>query len=317
MKFTIALPITKTQFLNDTLNSIASQTERDFEVIIRNNGRDDKIKNEIKNICADWINKPFVKYYESVDQLGMTQNFNTILEKAQGEFFTVLSDDDVMDSDFLKEFNSLTTKYKDIHVFHCRVKRIDGKDNLIDFSELCPEWESQLDFIYQRLIGKRTLYLSDFVVNTKALKESGGFTYLPKGWGTDEVTWIKLSENGIGFTPKVLLKYRRFLGNFSMSKENLQGRFKDIDIMHEIIDKTIIENCEKNIGIYPKDYLLNLSKKRKQKQYDYILEHCAKSSNLLGILKFYIENKEKLTKSGLSRSLVLKLFYKNKLYYEA
>lgn len=317
MKFTVGLPITKTGHLMATLEGIKNQGFHDFEVIIKNNANSPEKKAEIKEMCKDWITKSNVKYYESESQLTMTENFNSILEKAEGEYFLIMSDDDIMEPDFLKEFDSLINKYPDTKVFHCRVKRIDGEDNLIDFSELCPEWESQIDFVYQRLTGKRTLYLSDFVVSTQALKNKGGFTYLPKGWGTDEVTWIELGYNGIGFSPKVLLKYRRFLGNFSMSKENLQGRFRDVEIMHEIIDKTISENCENNKGIYPKDYLLQLSKKRKQKQFDYILEHCAKSSNLVGMLKFYNENKEKLSKSGLSKSLVLKLFFKNKLYFQA
>src|SRR5690606_19256467 len=111
MKFTIGLPITKTKYLKEALESIDAQTYKDFEIIIRNNANTAEVKTEIKTICADWIKRDYVTYEESKEQLNMPANFNKLVEKAQGEFFTILSDDDVMDKDFLSEFNALTIKY--------------------------------------------------------------------------------------------------------------------------------------------------------------------------------------------------------------
>ncbi len=315
MKFTIGLPITKTKYLQEALDGISSQTYSDFELIIKNNASTPETIAEIRNMCSGWIGKENVQYFESEKHLGMTANFNSIVEKAQGQYFTIMSDDDIMEPEYLAEFDILTSKLPDVKVFHCRVKRIDGNGGLLDFSENCPELESQIDFVYQRMKSKRTIYLSDYVVDTKALKEIGGFPLDSSGWGCDEITWIRLAYNGIGSTQKTLLKYRRFLGNYSLSRENLQKRFKDVDLMDKIISDTIKANIEKGNCIYPKEYLLALNKNKTVKQKDYILEHYAKSNNILGILKFYTKNQSQLSLKGLFKTLLLKTVYRNKLYY--
>lgn len=312
MKFTVGLPITKTGHLQETLDSIEKQTFKDFEIVIKNNGADREKKDAIKVFLGDWLKKPNVRYYESEEQLSMTMNFNTVLEKAEGEYFVMMSDDDVMEADYLLEFNKLTEKYPEVNIFHCRVKRIDEKGNLIDFSELCPEFESQIDFVYHRIKGLRSLELSDYVLKTRAFKEAGGFTNLPRGWGTDEINWIKMAKKGLAFTPKILLEYRKFLGNFSLSKENLQGRFQDIDIMHNVIDNTIEEVCSNNQSFYPKDFLLNLSKERKQKQIENILVSLGKSSNNFEVLSFYFKNRDKLKTRAFFRAIFIKLGKKSK-----
>jgi glycosyltransferase involved in cell wall biosynthesis len=317
MKFTIGLPITKTPYLEATLKGIESQIFTDYEIVIKNNAATSEKKDEIKEICKNWIGRDNVQYFESDEHLTMTKNFNTILDKARGDYFLIMSDDDIMEPEFLSEIDILIQKYPEVKVFHGRVKRIDGNDELIDYSENCPELESQIDFVYQRLTGKRTLYLSDFVVCTKALKRDGGFTDLPKGWGIDEITWSKLGYNGIAFSNKVLLKYRRFLGNFSMSKGNLLERFADIDIMHEILEKIIIDNCKNNNSIYPLEYLLEINKERTARQKDYVLNHYAKTTNIFGIFSFYLSNKKQLTSKGLLKVILRKTFYRDKFYNAA
>jgi hypothetical protein len=186
---------------------------------------------------------------------------------------------------------------------------------LLDYSENCPELESQIDFIYQRMKSKRTLYLSDFIADTKALKEIGGFPTESSGWGCDEITWTRLAYNGIGFTPKVLLKYRRFLGNYSLTKENLQKRFKDVDLMDKIISEIIIENTSKDGSLYEQEYLLALHDNKTKKQKDFVLEHYAKSNGIPGILMFFSKNKRELSVKGLFKALVMKTVYRKKFYH--
>src|SRR5690606_34920843 len=109
----------------------------------------------------------------------------------------IMSDDDIIEPDFFEEFNRLTIKHSTKETFHCRVRIIDENNNLIKFSENCPEFESRLDFIHNRVTRKRTLILSDFVVSTDALKRSNGFVTGTSGWGLDEITWLKMASKGI------------------------------------------------------------------------------------------------------------------------
>lgn len=311
MKFTIALPITKTRFLQETLDSIANQTETDFEVIIKNNGKDDDIKKEIKEMCLPWLEKTYVQYYESKHQLSMPENFNSILEKAQGEFFTVLSDDDALEPDFLKEISILAKKYKDTHVFHCKVNIINENGDITGTTQLCPEWESQIDFVYHRLASKRLFYLSDFVVNTAELKKIGGFNESTTGWGLDEITWSVLAFNGVAYSPIPLLRYRLFSGNFTASKETLYNRFKDNKVIFDIQKKIIADNCVKPDCPYDLNTLIDINKKRTQGLNDAVLYQYLNNASSLEGLKFYLKNKNDLT--GIR---TIKSFVKRKLLRE-
>jgi glycosyltransferase involved in cell wall biosynthesis len=308
MRFTIGLPITKTKYLKHSLESIDAQTFKDYEVIIRNNANTPEVKAEIKEICKDWINRKNVTYEESIEQLNMPANFNKIVEKAKGEFFTILSDDDVIAKEFLHEINVLVLKYINTKVFHCRVKLIDGQSKFIGITEICPEWEKQEDFVFQRIIEKRDFFLSDFIVNTAALKEIGGFSNQTSGWGVDEITWSSLAYNGVGFINKLLLNYRIFPGNFSLSSENLKKRFKDIEVMHDNFERIIHETCGREESLYPLDWMLELNNKRTQGQNDLVFKFQTRSGNIIENISFYLKNKSVLTKKRAIKELLKSSF---------
>jgi len=299
MKFTIALPITKTKYLKQTLSSIDAQIERDFEVIIRNNAKDPKVKEEIKVLCADWINRPYVQYFESEGQLSMSENFNKMVFQSKGEFFTLLSDDDEIEPEFLLEMKRLIEKYPDTDAFHCRVKSVDENDNFLGVSELCPEWENQIELIYHRINYRRYIILSDFVVRTSTLQKIGGFPSGTTAWGIDEITWLKMSKNGLAFTPKVLLKYRVFTGNMSHNPDSMKIRFKDLEFMESEINTMIHEFYKENDAVFPKEYLLDLNKKRTVRQKDDVFINFTRNHKGWKGFQFYRSNKSEISKKGI------------------
>jgi glycosyltransferase involved in cell wall biosynthesis len=305
MKFTIGLPITKTAFLSKTLESIKKQIYSDFELIIRNNGKNDVMKNEIKLAVGDFINLSNVKYYESEEQLTMPNNFNKILEKAEGDFFIIMSDDDTMDENFLLEFDKLILTYPKTNVFHCRCRLINENEEFTGITEICPEWETQEDFVFHRINDRRLFYLSDFVAKTSALKKIGGFNTQCSGWGLDELTWSNLAAgNGIGYSSRVLLNYRMFTGNFTSSKENLKLRFDDIKLMYENFQKIINETCHISKSVYPATYMHKLNEERTQGQYDLIFQSYTFSSTLLEQFSFYFKNKNQFLAKRALKSVV-------------
>lgn len=305
MKFTIGLPITKTAFLSKTLESIKKQIYSDFELIIRNNGKNDVMKNEIKLAVGDFINLSNVKYYESEEQLTMPNNFNKILEKAEGDFFIIMSDDDTMDENFLLEFDKLILTYPETNVFHCRCRLINENEEFTGITEICPEWETQEDFVFHRINDRRLFYLSDFVARTSALKKIAGFNIQCSGWGLDELTWSNLAAvNGIAYSSRVLLNYRMFTGNFTSSKENLKLRFDDIKLMYGNFQKIINETCHIAKSIYPATYMHKLNEERTQGQYDLIFQSYTFSSTLLEQFSFYFKNKNKFLAKRAFKSVI-------------
>jgi glycosyltransferase involved in cell wall biosynthesis len=298
MKFTIGLPITKTNFLGETLESISAQSFGDFELVIRNNGATREIKDEIKSICAEWIGKPNVVYTESEKQLKIADNFNEIVKIARGNYLTILSDDDILSPDFLKEFDILTGGYSNADVFHCRTRIVDQDKNLLYYSELCPGFESLPDFTYHRLIGVRRIFLSDFVVSTKALRAIGGFPEKSQGWGVDTLTWHLLGNNGIAYTPQILLDYRFNTANFSNNKGNLVVKLEDLAYVKGENEKIILSEEFKKQSVYPTDYLLAKNEEKFRSDSEEVLSDISKAFNLFRFCKLFRDYRKTCGFSG-------------------
>lgn len=83
------------------LNAVLAQSYQDIEIIISNNCS--------PNIKVDEVIKEYlhrdsrVKYYFQKNALPVIDNFKFVLEKASGEYFLWLSDDDWIDSNYVEE----------------------------------------------------------------------------------------------------------------------------------------------------------------------------------------------------------------------
>ena len=90
MKVTVAIPTYNS--LNDlkkALESVLIQEYDDYEVVIT----DDSKNNEIEDYLKE-LNNPKVKYFHNVPSLGPAKNWNSMLEKAEGEYIKILFQDD-------------------------------------------------------------------------------------------------------------------------------------------------------------------------------------------------------------------------------
>jgi hypothetical protein len=228
-----------------------------------------------------------VVYTESDKQLRMPDNFNEIVKIASGEYFTILSDDDILQPDFLKEFDLLTQKYPAVDVLHCRVRIVDQEGNMVGYSELCPEFEALPDFMFHRLIGSRLFFLSDFVVSTRALKAIGGFPTQSNGWGLDSVTWHLLGGNGIAYSPRLLFDYRVNTANFTNNAGNLILKLEDLVFLRNELKNIIQSELFRKTSVYPEAFLLAKSDERFQNDAEEVLAEISRANNFFRFYRFY------------------------------
>lgn len=230
----IGLPVVKTEFLAYALACCFEQTYSNFEVILVNNGKTPEVRMHIKEVASTYTDSR-LKYFENESQIPMVANWNRTLGHAAGEFFTILCDDDKWHPDFIQEMVNLAQKYSDTNIFHSRVISIDESGRETGISPICPEYEDGIDFLYHRLAGFRTFYLSDFFLRTKAINAIGGFVELPDGWGSDDVTWYKMAmSGGIGYSARCLFYYRISAINIS-NNSNIRRKLQAVEMQHSII----------------------------------------------------------------------------------
>lgn len=240
IKVSIVLPAYKRKYLGQMIDSLLNQTFRDFELIIV----DDASPENLKEII-DKYDDPRIQYHRNEKNIGgkdLVANWNHCVDYAKGELLLLASDDDIYAPTFLEEMVRLADAHPNVDLFHCRVAVIDERGEIIHAGEPIAEYESDIDFIVQRAINRRTQLVPDFMCRTNALRKIGGFVNYPKAWFSDEMTWYLLAKGkGVCASNKPLFYWRSSLLNISSNtKDTLQkveASFLHLHKMQELISE--------------------------------------------------------------------------------
>ena len=234
MKYTIAIPAYKSDFLKECIESILNQTFQDFELIII----DDASPYPIREIISQF-NAPRISYYRNKTNSGainVVDNWNKCLSLAQGEYFCLMGDDDIMGCEYLAEINKLIQQFPTVCVFHGRTMEINEHSQRTLLYQAWPIQQSVYDLIWHRIARLRVTFISDFTFKTKKLRDIGGFHKLPLAWGSDDITVYKAAiQNGIAATNKVVFYYRRHStsitssGTTAIKLQAIQQEFQWLD----------------------------------------------------------------------------------------
>lgn len=216
MKYTIAIPAYKSVFLKECIESILKQIFRDFELVII----DDASPYPIHDIVSQFED-PRISYYRNETNSGavnVVDNWNKCLSFANGEYFCLMGDDDIMGQEYLAEMDKLSRLFPDVCVFHGRTMEINEHSQKTVLYQAWPTRQSVYDLIWHRIARSRVTFISDFTFKTQSLRDSGGFYKLPLAWGSDDITVYKAAtSHGIAATNKVVFYYRRHDMNISSS----------------------------------------------------------------------------------------------------
>lgn len=96
----IGLPVYNGEkYVGKAIESVLSQTFKDFELIICDNASTD----QTEKICREDATKDSrVRYYRNEKNLGAAKNFNRVFELSSSEYFKWLAADDLIEVDFLQ-----------------------------------------------------------------------------------------------------------------------------------------------------------------------------------------------------------------------
>ena len=203
---TIAIPAYKQTFLSDAIESALNQTYRDIELLIVNDHSPYDIEKKVNSYKDNRI-----RYYENKSNLGkenIVKNWNRCLDYAQGDFFVLLCDDDILYPTFVEELLKLTKKYPDCNVFHSPKCIINENGVVIREEELWPEWESLTDYYNQKKEHHRFHTITEFLYRTDYIKKLK-YIEFPVAWGSDDISVINFAKKGgIASASKRLAAFR-------------------------------------------------------------------------------------------------------------
>ncbi|MFC7346670.1 glycosyltransferase family A protein [Chryseobacterium zhengzhouense] len=252
-KIAIIIPFYKIDFFEQTIRSVAAQTNKNFVLYIGN----DASPEDPLPIIRQYLKPSEYRYYDYHDNLGgknLALQWERILENVQEDWFQILGDDDVLADNFVEEFYK-SLDYCNLHEISCMKVihyHIDDNNTTIRINDYNTETIDAKTFFISKYLGEVSSSLSENIFQTQKYRKHR-FEKIPLAWGSDDIAVLSFSEYGkIYYNRNTYVKVRiseiSISGSkqLNQSKENAYNKFRERFILNhskvfslEFINKVI------------------------------------------------------------------------------
>jgi glycosyltransferase involved in cell wall biosynthesis len=156
--------------LPKTLESALGQDYPNFEIVVSDNGSTDNTQEVVREFGTDRIN-----YIRQPVNIGVTKNYNACLQAARGDYFLLLHDDDLIDTDFLTTCMRHGGNQTSYGLIRTGTRMVDGAGGVVKEPRNEVATNAPEDLYEAWLTGKAAFYFCSTLFNTHALREIGGF----------------------------------------------------------------------------------------------------------------------------------------------
>ena len=197
------------KFLEESVNSIISQTYKNWELIFWDNVSQDDSKKIITKFSDNRI-----KYFKSTKFNRLYKSRNLAIKNAKGQFISFLDTDDLWQKDKLEKQMDFFSKNQDYEIIYSNYYIYDEstKKKFIKFKKVLPS-----GIIFKQLLRNYTLGIVTTCLRRDIFKDNffnDNFDIIG-----DFDLFLKLSENNkIGYMEDVLAVYRIHKSNLSKKK---------------------------------------------------------------------------------------------------
>ncbi len=260
---TIAIPAYKDKWLAEAIESALNQDYENLELLIV----DDHSPFGLEKIVSPYLKDKRVYYYYNEKNLGeesIVLNWNRCIDLANGEYFVLLCDDDILRPNFVSTLLSLAKKYPDCNVFKSRTRLINSITNThINDTPIWPEFESFHLFLEETINGKRHHTITEFLLRTAYIKKVGGYIIHPAGYYSDIASILLFSRyGGISSIDECLVVFRK-------SEQNISSRNDfNVEKVKSALQYYKWLNDEFSIS---KEQAIKLSERRDFELYEYFI----------------------------------------------
>lgn len=138
-KVTIAIPtLNRVNYLKLAIASSLAQTYKNIEIVISDNVSEDGTP----ELLASYASDPRIRLLRQTERLDMVGNWNACLAAATGEYFLLLSDDDMLEAEaieaLLSAFTSSAVPTDEVGMAYCGGFVIDENGNELRQAPSCP-----------------------------------------------------------------------------------------------------------------------------------------------------------------------------------
>lgn len=191
----IVIPYYKRTFFEETLQSLAAQTDKRFHVYIGDDASPEP--------CVDLLEKykgtfafTFKRFESNLGGISLVKQWERCIDMVQEEeWLMILGDDDVLGTNVVEEFYKLmeSNNSDELKVIKYSTQKIDEKGNNISKIYKQDAVQNAVSFALDKLEGKTRGSLSENIFKTSEIKKKG-IPYFPLAWYADDWMVLKLSS---------------------------------------------------------------------------------------------------------------------------
>lgn len=158
--------------LGAVIERALAQTYKNIEVIVSDNCSSDNTPDLVGS-----IRDPRLRYFRQEANIGANNNFNFCLKQANGEYFLLFLDDDMIEEDMIEACMAALKPGQEVGAIITGVRIIDEHGNVLGEHPNRATPCSAQEFVRGWLKGDTVaLFLCNTLYNTRRLKEFGGFS---------------------------------------------------------------------------------------------------------------------------------------------
>ncbi|HEX5966613.1 MAG TPA: glycosyltransferase family A protein [Pyrinomonadaceae bacterium] len=210
---TVVIPAyNSAHYIKDTLDSLKDQNFTDFEVIVVNDGSDDR--EELEHILKS---HPLPVTYISQENKGVSAARNAAIRIARGEFYAQLDADDQWTPDYLQVQLGILKQNPDVTLVYPNATIIgEGVTDGLDSMKVTPS-EGEVNF--SSLVQQKCVVMTCVTARMSAIREAGMFDESIRSC-EDFDLWLRIVKKGgrIVYHRDRLVLYRRHEGSLSSDR---------------------------------------------------------------------------------------------------
>ncbi|MEN9907170.1 MAG: hypothetical protein RLZZ540_311 [Bacteroidota bacterium] len=217
----IVVPYYKISFFEDTLRSLAAQTDKRFKVYIGDDASPEDPR-FLLNKYKEQIDFVYHRFEENLGGTSLTKQWERCIAlSADEEWIMVLGDDDVLGGKVVESFynNEAEIVDRSINVVRFATQVIDEKGAFITEIYQHPKFEKGLDFFIRKLKWQTRSSLSEYIFKKEAYLKYK-FKEYPLAFYSDDQAWVDFTEE------KPIFSINDYLIFIRISSQSMSGKVR-------------------------------------------------------------------------------------------
>ncbi|MDI1318515.1 glycosyltransferase family 2 protein [Flavobacterium sp.] len=227
VKLAIVIPYFKVTYFEDTLASLANQTDKRFKVYIGNDASPENPTQLLEKFQGKF-DFSYQYFEQNLGGISLAKQWERCIDLCENEeWIMILGDDDVLGTTAVASFYSHFTAFEyKTNVIRFATKKIFEREIQENVIFMHPVWESATAAFYRKFNKTSRSSLSEYIFSKKAYEKFKFHNY-PLAWNSDDRAWLDFSED------KLIYSINESVVYFRLSEANISGKNDNVRLKNK------------------------------------------------------------------------------------